>query len=114
MGAVELLKELEILGVSVSVDGDEVVLRPGSRVPSDMIPPLRQAKAEILGLLVDDADGVVDAVDYGATACICDQPIGPTGPERCGTCQLPLLCPNCPGCRGCKLAVKFGRARFPG
>ncbi|MCH7705990.1 MAG: ABC transporter substrate-binding protein [Chloroflexi bacterium] len=93
----------ENLGVEVTVDGDEVVLRPGSRVPSDMIPPLRQAKAEILALLTH-------VPDYSITACTCAQPVGGTGPERCGACQLPLLCPNCPGCRGCKLAVKFGRA----
>jgi len=107
MGAAELLKELEILGVEVTVDGDEMVLRPGARVPSEMLDPLRQAKAEIMALLTH-------VPDYSSTACVCDQPVGGTGPERCGTCQLPLLCPNCPGCRGCKLAVRFGWGRFPG
>ena len=100
MGAVELLKELETLGVSVSADGDEMVLRPGARVPSEMLDPLRQAKAEIMILLTH-------VPDYSITACVCDQPIGPTGPDRCGKCDLALLCPDCPGCRGCRLAVRF-------
>jgi len=102
MGAAELLKELEILGVSASVDGDEMVLRPGARVPADMLGPLRQAKAEIMALLTY-------VPDYSVTACTCDQPIGGTGPEQCEVCQQPLLCPNCLGCRGCKLAMRFGR-----
>ena len=102
MGAVELLQELETLGVSVSVDGDEMVLRPGARVPSEMMGPLRQAKEKIMAMLTY-------IPDYSITACTCPQPIGPTGPERCQACGLPLLCPNCPGCRGCKLAVTFGR-----
>ena len=101
MGAAELLKELETFGVVVTADGDEMVLRPGARVPSKMLDPLRQAKAEIMVLLTH-------ILDYSITACACDLPIGPTGSQRCGTCGLPLLCPNCPGCRGCKLAVKFG------
>ena len=101
MGAAELLKELETLGVSVSVDGDEVVLRPGARVPSEMMGPLRQAKDEIMAMLTQ-------VPDFNATACTCPQPIGPTGPDRCGTCRLPLLCPHCPGCRGCRLALRFG------
>ena len=101
MGAAELLKELEILGVEVTADGDEMVLRPGARVPSDMLGSLRQAKAEIMALLIY-------VPDYSVTACVCNQPIGGTGPERCGICGLALLCPDCPGCRGCRLAVRFG------
>lgn len=101
MGAVELLKELEILGVEVTVDGDEVVLRPGARVPAEMLDPLRQAKADIMALLTY-------VPDYSITACSCDQPVGGTGPERCEVCRQPLLCPNCSGCRGCRLAVRFG------
>ena len=107
MGAAELLKELETLGVEVTADGDEMVLRHGARVPAEMLEPLRQAKEEIMALLTK-------VPDYSPTACTCEQTIGPTGPDRCDTCQLPLLCPNCAGCRGCKLAVRFGRRRNPG
>jgi len=112
MGAVELLQELETLGISVSVDGVELVLRPGARVPSEMMGPLREAKTEIMALLVEVVDDVlVDDVDYSLTACICSKPVGPTNSDRCQVCELPLLCPSCPGCRGCKLAVRFGRRR---
>ena len=100
MGAVELLKELETLGVSVSVDGDEMVLRPGGRVPTDMMGPLRRAKDEIMTLLTH-------VPDYSITACVCSTPVGPTGPDRCHVCELGLLCPECGLCRGCKLRLQF-------
>ena len=44
MGAVELLEELQSCGVSVSLDQDELVLCPGSQVPPDLIPILKQSK----------------------------------------------------------------------
>ena len=48
MSAVELLEELQSCGVSVSLDQDELVLRPGSQVPPDLIPILKQSKPEIV------------------------------------------------------------------
>ena len=51
MAAVELLERLGACGVSVSLDRDELVLRPGNKVPSDLLPALRQHKAELIALL---------------------------------------------------------------
>lgn len=48
MGAVELLEELQSCGVAVFLDQDELVLRPGSQVPPDLIPILKQSKREIV------------------------------------------------------------------
>ena len=48
MGAVELLEELQSCGVAVFLDQDELVLRPGSQVPPDLIPILKQSKPEIV------------------------------------------------------------------
>ena len=103
MGAVELLKELQTLGVEVTADGEEIVLRPGARVPAKMLGPLRQAKNEIMALLTQDPD-------YSITACICVRAIGPTGTTPCTVCDLPLLCPDCARCRGCKLVLRYGRS----
>ena len=43
--AIELLEQLRSCGVSVSVDQDELVLRPGNKVPADLLPEVRQHKA---------------------------------------------------------------------
>ena len=43
--AAELLEQLQSFGVSVSVDQDELVLRPGNKVPADLLPEVRQHKA---------------------------------------------------------------------
>ena len=49
--AVEILEQLLSCGVSVSVDRHELVLRPGNKVPSDLIPEVRQCKPELMALL---------------------------------------------------------------
>ena len=36
--AIELLEQLRSCGVSVSLDHDELVLRPGNKVPSGLLP----------------------------------------------------------------------------
>ena len=46
--AAELLEQLQSFGVSVSVDQDELVLRPGNKVPADLLPEVRQHKAGII------------------------------------------------------------------
>ena len=43
-----MLEKLGVLGVSAVVEGDELVLRPGSKIPTDMLPELRVRKPEIV------------------------------------------------------------------
>ena len=42
MGGTELLGQLNACEVSVSLDRDELVLRPGSRVPPDLLAEVRE------------------------------------------------------------------------
>lgn len=108
MNAAELLEQARDLGATFTVpEAGRVHVSALTPLPDELMSALRELKPQVLDLLTQ-------LPDYDATACTCSQPIGPTGPERCGTCHLPLLCPGCEGCRGCKLAVKFGMGRSPG
>ena len=60
MGAVELLEQLKTCGVSVRVDGDELVLRPASKVPSDLLVQVKEHKPKILAHLRRDLQPVGD------------------------------------------------------
>ena len=64
--AIELLEELRSCGVSVSLDHDELVLRPGSKVSRDLLAEVRHHKADLVALLTPmwpppDADGLISA-----------------------------------------------------
>ena len=48
MAALELLEKLEDCGVSVLVDHEELVLRPASKIPPNLLVEVRQQKAEII------------------------------------------------------------------
>ena len=63
--ASDLLQRLDTLGVTVTaVDGD-LVLRPASAVPKEMVPELRKRKSELMRTLADGQAGSpeVDADD---------------------------------------------------
>ena len=45
---VALLEKLKTLGVSVVLDGDELVFRPGNKLPTELIPELKTHKPEIV------------------------------------------------------------------
>ena len=49
--AATLLDQLHEAGVSVTLDGSELVLVPGDRVPAELIPALREHKAEVMAHL---------------------------------------------------------------
>ena len=51
MGALEVLHQLEALGVSLEVAGDKLRYRPASKVPPDLVEALRQYKGELLASL---------------------------------------------------------------
>ena len=62
--AIELLEQLRSGGVSVSLDHDELVLRPGSKVSRDLLAEVRHHKADLVALLTPmwpppDADGLI-------------------------------------------------------
>ena len=107
MGAVELLEELQSCGISVSLDQDELVLRPGSQVPPDLLAEIREHKAQILEFLSIRSM-------HPATPCCCD-PLpsqaefgamaqAGCGPkyERCNVCGYMWQCKVCGGCRRCR------------
>lgn len=48
MEALELLEQLMDCGVSVTVDLNELVLRPASKIPPELLDDVRQNKAEII------------------------------------------------------------------
>ena len=51
MEAPAVLDRLTAIGVSVDVDGDELVLRPGSLVPDLMLQDVRAVKPELMAYL---------------------------------------------------------------
>ena len=60
-----LLHQLHEAGVKVTLDGSELVLIPGSRVPADLVPALRRHKAEIIALYEQGLDEVEIARQSG-------------------------------------------------
>ena len=51
MNAAAVLEQLDRLGVSVQLDGPDLLLQPGSRVPPALLPELRACKGEIVAAL---------------------------------------------------------------
>ena len=47
----EILEEFKALGVEVTPDGENLVIRPASKVPPELKERLRAAKAEVLAAL---------------------------------------------------------------
>ncbi len=56
MGARDLLSDLADAGLSVTVEGDRLVVRPASRLTDDLRSALREAKSELLMLLAENDD----------------------------------------------------------
>ena len=107
----QVLAVLKSRGVLLKPQGDKLHYRaPRGVLTQELRQALAEHKAEVLTLLKDCLDY------YGATACVCTMPIGPTGAVRCKVCELPLICPPCGRCRGCKLRLRFppgGAGRLP-
>ena len=49
--AIALLERLDTIGVTVTVDGQKLLLEPGSRVPAELVEDVRQNKAKLIQLL---------------------------------------------------------------
>jgi hypothetical protein len=54
MGARDLLNDLALAGLTVSADGDSLVIRPASLLNDDLRTRVRDAKPELLALLGED------------------------------------------------------------
>lgn len=48
MNATAILDKLEGLGVTVTLDGAEIVARPGNKVPRDLIPAMKACKPQLI------------------------------------------------------------------
>lgn len=66
MGARELLSDLAGAGLSITADGDRLVIRPASKLTDPMRAALRDAKPKLLALLRDAQPGPIglDAVAW--------------------------------------------------
>ena len=51
MKVTQLVEQLQVCGVSIELDRDELVLRPGSKVPAELLAEVRQCKGEIIAFL---------------------------------------------------------------
>jgi hypothetical protein len=51
MEPTEILTTLQTLNISIDVNGDKLVLTPGSMVPPELVPEIREHKAELLALV---------------------------------------------------------------
>jgi hypothetical protein len=51
MQAAGILDTFKKLGITALANGDKLVVEPGSKVPPDLKPEIRQHKAEIISLL---------------------------------------------------------------
>lgn len=116
MGVTTVLERLEIAGVSVDVDGSELLLRPSSSVPLSLIPEIRIRKAEIIAAVegrapryeknvachnvVSSGERAIEEAEIGrgrrTLACLCDNPIPRLNPQ-CPLCQS-ITCAQCDQC----------------
>lgn len=51
--AIDLLVELDRLGISVAPKGDRIGLRPASRIPADLLAAVRDHKTDLVSMLAD-------------------------------------------------------------
>lgn len=87
MKAAELLKRAQKMGVSVFIDGADLVLRAPTQLPTDFIEELRRHKAEIRTFLEHEASPSI-ATCRGCAAAI---PVGTTLCAVCGSARSPLI-----------------------
>lgn len=54
MKAAEILAALKQLGITAYVKGDKLICEPGSKLPNDLKPEIRQHKGEIMPLVLEE------------------------------------------------------------
>jgi hypothetical protein len=109
MLAAEILDTFKKLGISAYVEDGKLFCEPGSLLPPDLKPEIREHKAEIMALL-------------SRTACTCPSPNGAAGCGPgypvCVACGYTWCCKTCGGCRQCaapgrKVKTEAGDLPFP-
>ncbi|MDR7332453.1 hypothetical protein [Roseateles asaccharophilus] len=88
MGARDLLDAMSGAGLSVMAEGDQLVIRPGSKVTDELRAALREAKSELLALL----RGAPDLRQPGQAAAACT--VGDAARQRYVTRLLRLHWPK--------------------
>jgi hypothetical protein len=63
MQTVEILATLKQLGITAYTKGDRLICEPGSKLPPDLKPEIREHKAEIVGLLLRGQSAPRSVVD---------------------------------------------------
>jgi len=111
MTATDVLDELASLGITATASGEKLLLVPGSKVPQELLPEIKEHKNELLELVSLPSESSEAApcscsplptqAEYGHMA---QAGCGPTY-ERCRECGYTWQCKLCGGCRRC---------RFPG
>jgi hypothetical protein len=101
MQAHQIFKALTDLGVTIRVDGTDLVVVPKSKVPDNLVSELRGHKAKLLALLT----GV----------CFCKSPMPRADVENhpCQRCDLAGRCTVCGGCRWCAFQLKWNDNLLP-
>jgi hypothetical protein len=61
MDAIAILDRLREVGVTVRPDGDDLVLKPGDRIPPDLYEPIRAYKPQIMDILRGSKPPLVDS-----------------------------------------------------
>ena len=101
MNASEALYCARTQGAMFTIFGqDQVKVSAPTPLPESLMVELRKNKLALIPLICQQSN-------YAVTACTCDKTPDGTGPNRCGVCALPLICPVCDRCRGCKLLMRF-------
>jgi hypothetical protein len=102
MQAAEILSTLHRLGITAYTNGDKLVCEPGSKLPPDLIPEIRQHKAELMALICQPnactCDPLPSIKDVGYVA---HAGVGPAY-QSCKTCGYTWRCKLCLGCRYCR------------
>ena len=65
MDAATILARLQQVGVTVKPDGDDLVLKPGVRIPPDLYEPIKVNKPRIMDILRRSNPPVVDVPPGG-------------------------------------------------
>lgn len=120
MTATELLSKLRADGVTVEVDGSELIFKgKKSALTPEVIVSVSKLKTEIMEIFADHAQ-----------VCWCQPPMPMADIDRqpCQDCGVACWCPVCAGCRWCDLEIWWrhhlvagwsmgdvqGRSQFPG
>lgn len=114
---VEIIESLNQIGCSLQIDGDRLLIEPGSLIPADLVPAIKDNKAGILALLRSEVPGSVQVATSNPSPfmdgpCTCDplpsvkdigfQAHALVGVTPCRTCTRAWQCRVCGGCRYCR------------